>query len=402
MPSDHFPDLLIIGAGITGLTLAWTYRQAFPSARITLIDKENAVAQHASGRNSGVLHAGFYYSPDSLKARLCQQGNQRMQAFCREHGLALAVCGKWVVTASQEEVPRLRQLYERGLRNGVPLQWCTAAELSAAEPEARTVDYALFSPTTATVDPVQVCDFLYQMLLKQGVSFVFDTRFERRDAHRGVRTSRGVFYPKRVVNCAGLYADRIATAFGVHHPYTLLPFKGLYLDYCGDSDLLQGHLYPVPDPRQPFLGVHYTRTVQGRLKIGPTAIPALWRENYQGMSRFQLRELTEILWHEAGLFLSNRFGFRDLALQEIQKYWPPLFAQRAEHLTHRSVAKHFGASLKPGIRAQLFDKRSRALVSDFIVEDDGYALHVLNAVSPAFTCSFAFAEHLCNHYLVST
>ncbi len=396
----NFPDLLIIGAGINGLTLAHAYVERFPEATVTLIEKEDQVAQHASGRNSGVLHAGFYYSSNSLKARLSQQGNQRMQRFCEAENLPLNRCGKLVVTATAEEVPRLRNLYEQGLANGVPLHWITAAEARDLEPEVNTVDYALYSPSTATVDPLQVCQRLYEKLLARGVHFHFGTRFLARGTRpREIRTTRGVYFPGRVINCAGLYADKIATAFGLNHPYTLLPFKGLYLEYKGNPQLLTRHIYPVPDPRQPFLGVHYTRTVGQKLKIGPTAIPAFWRENYRKLDGFQWRELAEILWYESQLFIGNDFGFRELAFKEMQKYYKPRFAAQAEHLTRTSVKQHFGKSLRPGIRAQLLNTRTREMVKDFVVEDDGFALHMLNAVSPAFTCSFAFADYLLEHYL---
>jgi len=251
----------------------------------------------------------------------------------------------------------------------------------------------LYSPSTASVDPIEICRFLKQRLLDLGVHFYFETRYLGQRQQQ-VKTSRGVFEAGHVINCAGLYADKIAQDYGFGQHYTLLPFKGLYLGFEGDPDLLSHHLYPVPDPRQPFLGVHYTRTVHQRLKIGPTAIPALWRENYGGLSRFQLSEMLEVLWYEGRLFASNRFGFRELALSESKKYWRPAFARRAAHLTQTEHTAQFGKYLRPGIRAQLLDTRRMELVKDFVIEGDHYSTHVLNAVSPAFTCAFPFADYI--------
>lgn len=390
---SHFPDLLLIGGGITGLALAFKAKTRWPDLQISLIEKEADVAQHASGRNSGVLHAGFYYSSNSLKARLCRQGNLAMQDFCREYDLKLNPCGKLVLTRDASELPALHRLYQQGLANGIPLQLLSAAEVKALEPEAVTEQQALYSPTTASVDPLEICQFLKQRLLDMGVHFYFETRYLKQ--RRGqVYTSQGRFEAGHTINCAGLYADKIAQDYGFGNNYTLLPFKGLYLSFEGDPQLLSHHLYPVPDPRQPFLGVHYTRTVHQQLKIGPTAIPALWRENYAGLSRFQVAEFVEVLWYESRLFASNRFGFRELALSEIRKYWRPEFARQAAHLTQTDHSSEFGKYLRPGIRAQLLDTQRMELVKDFVIEGDQASTHVLNAVSPAFTCAFAFADYI--------
>jgi len=399
MKSGYFPDLLIIGGGITGLALAWKYSLAYPDRHISLIEKEADVAQHASGRNSGVLHAGFYYSPDSLKAKLCRQGNLAMQNFCQEHNLKLNTCGKLVVTASEKELPRLHKLYQQGLINKVPLQLLSNKEAKELEPEVRTVQQALYSPTTATIDPLEVCRFLKAQLQKRGVQFYFNTRYLKQ-RKKSVITSKGRFYPGHVINASGLYADHIASDYGFGHNYTLLPFKGLYLAYSGSPRIISRHIYPVPNPEQPFLGVHYTRTVHNQLKIGPTAIPAFWREHYQGLNNFKLSESLEILWYEGLLFASNRFGFRQLALAESKKYWRPWFAKQARHLTEHDYSTQFGAYLKPGIRAQLLNKKSLELVQDFVIEGDQFSTHILNAVSPAFTCSMAFADHLLKEHLV--
>lgn len=381
-----------------GLALGRRLLQLFPDSHLVILEKEAEVAQHASGRNSGVLHAGFYYPTDSLKAYLCKTGNQAMKAYCRERQLPLNPCGKLVVTRSEAEIPALRQLFERGQANGVPLLWLKEEEVRDIDPNARTHGYALFSPETATVNPQAVCLSLKQELLAAGAEILLDTRYLFQRQGR-VYTSRGMFEPGLVFNAAGLYADKIAQDFGFGHNYTLLPFKGIYLGSTGDTGVIQTHIYPVPDPRQPFLGVHFTKTVTGAVKIGPTAIPAFWRENYQGFKGFQLHEMAEILWYESRLFLTNAFGFRELALSEMRKYIRQHFVALAAELVHHMDPDQFKHALPPGIRAQLFDKEKLELVQDFVITGDERSVHILNAVSPAFTCALTFADYICRHWL---
>lgn len=396
--TQHRPDFLIIGGGILGLSLGRRLLQLFPDSHLVILEKEAEVAQHASGRNSGVLHAGFYYPTDSLKAQLCIAGNQAMKAYCQSRQLALNPCGKLVVTRSEKEIPALRRLFERGQSHGVPLLWLSAKEAKEIDPNARTQGYALFSPETATVDPHAVCQSLKQELLTAGAKLLLNTRylFQRRGR---VYTTRGIFEPGLLFNAAGLYADKIAQDFGFGQNYTLLPFKGIYLGYEGSASVIQTHIYPVPDPRQPFLGVHFTKTAKGSVKIGPTAIPAFWRENYHGLKGMQIQEMAEILWYESRLFLSNAFGFRELALSEMRKYLRHYFAQQARDLVEDIETHQFRKFLAPGIRAQLLDKRKLELVQDFVIEGDAHSVHILNAVSPAFTCALSFADYLCTHWL---
>ncbi len=385
-------DYLIIGAGIIGLTIAWELTRRFPGANILIIEKEGDVAQHASGRNSGVLHAGFYYSADSLKARFCVEGNRRMKAFCREHGLPLTETGKVVVAQNEAEVDLLRELMRRGERNGVELELIDQAQLKTIEPNAKTFRQALYSPGTAAVDPVAVCQKL-KALLAGKVAFRFHTRVRRVGDHTVFAENFTAKF-RYLINCAGLYADKIAHQMGVGKEFVLLPFKGLYLQYDGDPGEVRTNIYPVPDIRNPFLGVHFTKTVAGAVKIGPTAIPAFWREHYQGLANFRFREFAEVLRWEARLLLQNRFNFRRLALQEMRKYRPGVMIREARRLVHR-IGDRFHP-LPPGIRAQLLDTATGKLVMDFVVRHSPNATHVLNAVSPAFTCAFSFAEYLVN------
>lgn len=389
-------DFLIIGAGIIGLTIARELAGKYPGAGIIVLEKESAVSNHSSGRNSGVLHAGFYYTADSLKARFTVHGNREMKAFCREKGLKLNECGKVVIAKYEDEIELLHELLSRGTRNGVNLRLIDEQELGEIEPRARTVANALYSPDTATIDPVEICAALVKELVDRGVVFRLNEGFKTHLGNNMVRTESGETIDAGMVfNCAGLYADRVAREFGFSHKYTILPFKGIYLKYSGADPPLKTNIYPVPNLKNPFLGVHFTVTVDNHVKIGPTAIPAFWRENYRGLERFSLAEFINIALLESSLMLNNDFGFRQLAIEEIKKYWKPAFKRLAAELVRDVDLAGFTEWSIPGIRAQLFDKQTRALVQDFVLEGDENSVHILNAVSPAFTCSIPFARYVC-------
>jgi len=388
-------DFLIIGAGVVGLTAALELRRRYPDAAITVIDKEKTLAAHGSGRNSGVLHAGFYYTADSLKARFTRDGNRLWQDYCDEKGLRINRCGKLVVAADATEVDGLRELKRRGERNGVELHWMTAAEAREVEPRVKTHEYALFSPATASLDPTEAMAALHRDCLDQGVSVRLGVAYAGVDpARRSVHTDDGVVKAGYALNAAGLYADRIARDFGFSRDHRILPFKGLYLYPDKGSYRPRVNIYPVPNLKHPFLGVHFTSTVNGDTKIGPTAIPALWREHYAGMANFRASELAEVLAREAELFAFNRFGFRSLAFEEVRKYRRRYMIDGAARMLEGVETMGFRHWGKPGIRAQLIDIRRKALEMDFRTEGDGWSLHVLNAVSPAFTCAFPFAGYL--------
>jgi L-2-hydroxyglutarate oxidase LhgO len=384
-------DFLIIGAGIVGLSIARELVRRYPGAAVAILEKESEVAFHASGRNSGVLHAGFYYSADSLKARFTMAGNRALTAYCLENGLPINRCGKVVVAATESEIEGIYELKRRGDRNGVDVRLVDEKELGHIEPNARTVDKALFSPTTSTVNPKQVCRHIASRL-PANVEILFGRQVVgcKKDQ---VVTSKGEMSYRYLFNAAGLYADRVARHFNAGADFTMIPFKGIYLRYR-DDDLLQRHVYPVPNLRNPFLGVHFTKTVDGHVKIGPTAIPAFWRENYDFQNRFEVREFIEIVSIEAKLFFSNRFNFRRLALEEMHKYQKRFFIDQARRLLKHLDPGRFGDYSQPGIRAQLLNTKTSELIMDFIVEHAENSTHVLNAVSPAFTSAFSFASHI--------
>jgi L-2-hydroxyglutarate oxidase len=386
-------DFLIIGGGIVGLTLALELRRRHPSASVVVLEKEDRVGAHSSGRNSGVLHAGFYYTADSLKARLCREGNRRMTEFCLNRGLRIRRTGKLVVTRSEAELPMLEELLRRGAANGVEVSRVTEEEARELEPLARTVQVALHSPTTSSVEPSEVVSAFLSECRNRGVEVRCGEAYL--GMSRGVvRTSVGRREAGFVLNAAGIHADRVARDFGFGEQFTMLPFKGLYLYGDSGAPPLRMQVYPVPDLRQPFLGLHFTVTVDGRVKIGPTATPALGREQYGMLDPVTLRELAEILGWEARLFMGNDFGFRELALLEARKILRGQLVKMAGDMVRGVRPDNFREWGRPGIRAQLFNVRTRRLEMDFVYEGDHRSLHVLNAVSPAFTCALAFSEYL--------
>ncbi len=393
-------DYLIIGAGIIGLAIARELHLRRPSATITMIEKEPDVAYHSSGRNSGVLHAGFYYSADSLKAKFTRDGNFAMKDFCRQKGLKLNECQKVVVAKDESELEPLYELDRRGKRNGVDVKIITEAEMKDIDPNARTFKFALYSPNTATVDPTEVNKALRDELLHNGVKIHFNQGYKRRVDGNTIETTGGMILSAgKVINAAGLYADRIAKDFSFSQQYTIIPFKGIYLKYTKKDKPIKTNIYPVPNLRNPFLGVHYTITVDGTIKIGPTSIPAFWRENYKGMDNFKAGELGNVLGWESRLFLSNAFGFRGLAFEEMKKYSKSYFVKLATSMVHQIDPSGFTEWSKPGIRAQLLNTKTLELVMDFVVEGDNNTIHVLNAVSPAFTCSFPFSAWVVENYI---
>lgn len=389
-------DFLVIGGGVIGLSIARELRRHHADARVLLIEKEPSCGAHASGRNSGVLHAGFYYSPDSLKAKLTRLGNERLTAYCEEKHIPLNKCGKLVVAKNAADLPSLDELFRRGQVNGIELQPLTEAEAKSIEPRVKTYQRALFSPRTSTVSPLHVVNAMQQDALDEGIRIQCNTAYRRRDDTR-VYTDRDSIEAGYVVNAAGLYADKIAMDYGFSEKYRILPFKGLYLYSDEPAGAIRTNIYPVPDLRNPFLGVHFTITADGKAKIGPTAIPALWRENYEGFGNFNFGELLEVASRGLGLLTGAGFDFRRLAMEEVAKYSRGKMVALASVLAEGVAERNYHKWGRPGIRAQLLDITKKKLEMDFVLEGDNRSMHVLNAVSPAFTCSLPFASHVCDH-----
>jgi len=392
-------DFLIIGAGIIGLAIGKTLRDLYPQRDICIVEKEPSLGVHSSGRNSGVLHAGFYYTPDSLKAKFTRLGNYELTRFCEERGLKINKCGKVVIARNEKELEILKELKRRGEANGVELYLITEKELREIEPGAKTYRYAIWSPSTATVEPLEILKTLEKELKEKEIRIFYSTPYEKvLKNEKKVMAGRNVFIVERIINCAGLYADRIAKDFGFSKDYEIVPFKGLYLEYSGNDNFIKTNLYPVPDITFPFLGVHFTVTVNGKIKIGPTAIPVFSRENYKGLKGLKLKEILRAFKWNWKLAVNNA-EFRRLAVEEIKKYNKKFLIKQAGLLVKTIPDARWFSWSKPGIRAQLIDIRNLRLVQDFLVEGDGYSTHILNAVSPAFTASLPFARYVVENYI---
>jgi len=384
-------DFLIIGGGIIGIALSLELKKRHPDCSVILLEKESYPGQHASGRNSGVLHAGFYYTADSLKAKLTRNGNRELTEFCLERKISLNQCGKLVVAKNEHELDILHELFRRGEFNNVDVRLISAAEAREIEPRVKTCDQALFSPSTSTVNPNDVIQALSTDAQLAGIRFLTSTEYRSHNNNK-IRTNRGVISYGYIINAAGLYADQIAHQFGFAQQYTILPFKGMYLYSTDLQDSFRCNIYPVPAQDNPFLGVHLTVSVEGHVKIGPTAIPAFWRENYKGMDNFRLNELFQIILTETKLFLSNQFDFRRLAVEEIRKISKRKLLAGAAELVNGIGENSLYKWDKAGIRAQLVNTGTGQLQMDFCFEGDDRSFHVLNAVSPAFTCALPFSR----------
>lgn len=413
-------DLLVIGGGIVGLTVALEAKRRDRGLRVVVLEKEAEVALHASGRNSGVLHAGLYYPPGSLKARFARDGCARLTEYCLERGLAIRRCGKLIVPTSPGQAAVLDELLRRGRANGVELHEVDRSGARELDPAARVEERALWVPATASVDPAAVTRALAADARAAGVELRTGEAFA--GWKDGVVLTRrggavGAWSAGYVINAAGVHADTVARAFGFGAGYRIMPFMGRYLRATVPVAVTR-HIYPVPDLRYPFLGVHFTVAVDGSVWIGPTATPVLGRERY-GDAGFdvdagpvagpgfdadagpvagdRLRPGEAV---SGALALARLLGapgnapLRRLAVLELRRKSRRALLREAGRLARDLPPARAWAPGRPGIRAQLVDTRRWKLEDDFVYQSDDRSLHVLNAVSPAFTSAFPLAEHL--------
>ncbi|WP_045778298.1 L-2-hydroxyglutarate oxidase, partial [Methylocucumis oryzae] len=330
---SHTFDVVIIGTGIVGLTVAYEILQRQPSSKIALLDKESDVAKHASGRNSGVMHCGIYYASDTLKAQVCAKGAQRMRLFAEAEAIAYRACGKVILATSEQQLPVVDKLLTNAQQNHIPAERIDNQQLRELEPYAATELAAIYCPTTAVIDSLAVVTRLRDKLLAQGVKFFFNTRVVGAQQSQSIQTTDGTFSYGFLVNCAGAYADTIAKYFGLAEDYALVPFKGIYWKLTADAaPKVRANIYPVPDISLPFLGVHLTRVINNDVYIGPTAIPAFGRENYQLTEGLSVGESLDISWQLLKMYARNANNFRKLAHLEIAKYRKENFLQAARKL----------------------------------------------------------------------
>jgi L-2-hydroxyglutarate oxidase LhgO len=387
-------DYLIIGSGIMGLSIARELLQREPQAKIAIVEKESSIGLHASGRNSGVLHSGIYYPQDSLKARVCLDGSRLLQAYCDEFALPINRIGKVIVPTNESDGTSLNTLYQRALSNKAQIHLINETELKKIEPETRTATgFALFAPEACVIDSQAVMQHLFSDLQKK-VHFYLSSPCVEIDTNlKKIKTPQGSISYGHLFNTAGLFADKIAHKCAIAARYTMIPFKGIYHALKKDSPIKINHLvYPVPDMNVPFLGVHFTKSSSGTVYVGPSAIPALGRENYIGIDGLKINELINTVKCLGKQYCSNKQGFRAYAHQEIPRVFKSKFLNAAQGLIPQIKKNDLITNSKVGIRAQLYDKQSNELVMDFLIEKTQNETHVLNAVSPAFTSAFSFAK----------
>ncbi len=390
--TDSRYDVIIIGCGVVGLGVALEITRRFPHLRLLLLEKEDHVARHQSGHNSGVIHSGVYYKPGSLKARLCVTGAAAMVEFCREHGVAHNVCGKVIVATHADELPGLEELRKRGEANGlIGLRMIGPEELREIEPHATGLR-ALVVPSTGVTDYARVCEKYAELISAAGGTVLLSaaaTGIRRMTDEIVVETSRGAFSTVSLINCAGLFSDRISWMAGDDPGVMIVPFRGEYYDLVPErASLVKALIYPVPDPRFPFLGVHFTRRITGRVDAGPNAVFALAREGYSHTD-INVRDLASAFsfpgfWRMAGRHWRN-------ALDEWHRSFSKAAFVKALQRLLPEIAENDLVPGGSGVRAQAL-KPDGAMVDDFQFVPSGKVLHVLNVPSPAATASLAIGK----------
>ncbi|MDQ6632685.1 MAG: L-2-hydroxyglutarate oxidase [Verrucomicrobiota bacterium] len=387
--------IIVIGGGIVGLAAAFKVGRRFPTAQITVLEKEAKVARHQTGNNSGVLHCGLYYKPGSLKARLAVAGLREMVAFCEENNIPHEICGKLVVAIDENEMPRLRALHERGMQNGLRgLKFLDRTEMLKIEPHCGGIA-ALQVPQEGIVNYRNVCRTLVKKIQEQNGKVVTGAKVTglRNKKNWLVQTSAGEFEADFIVNCAGLHCDRVSQLAGEKRAVRIIPFRGEYYKLKTDRQFLVRHLiYPVPDPQFPFLGVHFTRLIEGGIEAGPNAVLAFSREGYRKMD-INLRDLFDALSY-TGLwrFLAQH---KRMSWEELKRSFSK---QNFCASLQRLVPEIREQDLKTGsagVRAQAMTPMGE-LVQDFCLVQRPNALHVLNAPSPAATASLAIGQEIAN------
>jgi len=384
-------NITIVGGGIVGLATAFRVGQKFPDARLTVLEKEQAVGRHQSGNNSGVLHAGLYYKPGSTKARLAVSGIRQMVAFCQENGIAHDVCGKLVVATNEEELPRLQDLLERGRQNGLEgLELLGPEQMKEIEPHVAGLA-AIRVPQEGIVDYPAVCAALARKINGRVVTGAKVERLRKTANGWLAETNAGDFESALLVNCAGLHCDRVAAMAGVRRDLRIVPFRGEYYRIKPERQFLVRNLiYPVPDPKFPFLGVHYTRLIHGGVEAGPNAVLALAREGYRKWD-VSLRDTLDVFSY-AGFwkFLGKH---RRMCFDELRRsFSKELFCASLQKLVPEITVSELETG-GAGVRAQALDPQG-GMVQDFHIVRQPGAVHVLNAPSPAATASLAIGEEI--------
>lgn len=387
-------DVAVVGGGIIGLATAMRLTQAFPRHKVAVLEKEPGIARHQTGHNSGVIHAGIYYAPGSQKANFCSTGGKLLREFCDRHAIPYQMCGKVIVATSEAELPRLEELHRRGAANGAEgLEVIGQARLRELEPHAAGIR-AILSPNTGIIDYAMVAQAYATEMREGGGDLLVDSKVHgitRRDGALHLETSRGDVSAKYLINCAGLQADSVARMMGVDVGVRIIPFRGEYYSIRAErSHLVKGLIYPVPNPRLPFLGVHFTKRVSGVIEAGPNAVLAFAREGYKKTS-LSLGDTVGTLTYP-GFWRMSMAHWKTGVHEQYRSLVKAAFVRSLQTLVPEIRSEDLddpGA----GVRAQAVDRKGR-LLQDFSIAETEGAIHVLNAPSPGATSSLAISRYI--------
>jgi L-2-hydroxyglutarate oxidase LhgO len=387
-------DVLILGSGIIGLSIGIALLESSPKLKIIIAEKEEFLALHASGRNSGVLHAGFYYSPDSFKARFCAEGNRELQLLARTNSIPLRNVGKVIVTRNMDENQRLIALFERGLKNSIELEMHDVSKLSKFEPLAKSYQSFMWSPTTSISSPKFILQVLSEKFVKAGGQIHFKKNLSLHRSKGELYESSNQYNARFIVNAAGGNAEKIAHSVGVGKEYTMLPFLGTYRATSLKNLPLKTLVYPVPHPINPFLGIHFTITVDNQVKVGPTAFPVIGSEQYKLFAGWKKGELV----HSSRALISLLRGGNHDIIDIVKHEWPKLFTKslvkESQNLVPSANQVQTWEKKPSGIRAQLVHTQTGKLEQDFILKMEDNSCHILNAVSPGWTSALPFGRYI--------
>jgi L-2-hydroxyglutarate oxidase LhgO len=388
------PSIAIIGGGIVGLATGLEFTRRYPGVSLRIIEKEPAIARHQTGHNSGVIHSGIYYKPGSLKAKLCVEGVNALLHFCDENGIPYDICGKIIVATREDELPRLKDLYARGQSNGLTgLRMLSSDEIREIEPHAAGIQ-GIHVPGTGIVDYARVAEKYAELIAANGGTICLShlvTGLKPHGPSTIIETSKGPVEADLVINCAGLHSDRVSRMAQAHLDLTIVPFRGEYYDIVPEKHhYVKGLIYPVPDPRFPFLGVHFTKRIGGGVEAGPNAVLALKREGYTKTS-FRMRDIFEYATFPGFWIMAAKYW--DVSLNEYHRsFSKPAFVKALQRLMPELSANDLvpGGS---GVRAQALDRQGKLLDDFHFVYTDG-VVHVCNVPSPAATASLAIGKHI--------
>ncbi len=391
---DRQYDVVVVGGGIIGLATSMKLTQDFPNLKVAVLEKEKEVAQHQTGHNSGVIHAGIYYAPGSQKANFCSTGGKLLRDFCDEYGIAYDMCGKLIVATDDSEVPQLEELFKRGTENGAQgLRMVNQEEIKDIEPYSAGVK-AILSPNTGIIDYFEVSQAYATRMRENGGDLLTNVEvisIENKDNLLYINTTSGTVVAKYVLNCAGLHADTVARMMGVDVGVKIVPFRGEYFSIIPEKEhMVKGLIYPVPDPSMPFLGVHFTRRINGSVEAGPNAVLAFAREGYK-KTDVNLKDILGTLSYSGFWKMSAKYWKVGMH-EQYRSLVKGVFVKSLQKLMPEITGDDLGDP-GAGVRAQVIDSNG-GLLQDFAIEASANAIHVLSAPSPGATSSLTISEYI--------